>query len=303
MCFDNVDDLSLIKSCLPKTNNGCFIITTRDSIGTDDIFVESTAVPEFSRAEGRKFLQSVLSSTSYATPESERILEEISDTFHGYPLALAQIAGFIKSGGCSLDQFLGKFRDVGSAGTIASIPLADYPDTLSTVWTMSFKSLSDRSRQMLEILVYLDPDSIPIGLMREGCNARHGSANSLDLSFMGEPLQLMEAIRGLGAQSLIQQNTDLQTISIHRIFQDQAMHHLCGHPARRRQAFEEALFLLSNEQPIFPSVTKHWSPDLFRASEQCLPHVLKLASRFLEVPDMFIGLENTLGKVVSECAV
>ncbi|KAF1963705.1 hypothetical protein CC80DRAFT_588059 [Byssothecium circinans] len=301
LCFDNVDDLDLIKDCFPRTNNGCIILTTRDNVSAEDICTNGTMVPEFSRAEGRDFLRSLLPAGVCATFESEHILEDISDVFHGYPLALAQIAGFIKSGGCSLEDFLAKFRDTITSGTIAAFPVADYK--ASTVWTMSFNTLSARSRQILEILVYLDPDSVPFQILREGCIPTVEIQLDTDLGFMSDPLQLMEAIRGLGAQSLVRTNPDLQTISIHRFFQDQAFHHLSKTPTRRRKAFEEALFLLANKQPIFPSVTKHWSPDLFRASEQCLPHIMKLASRFIEFPDIFKGLENGLGKVVSECAV
>lgn len=38
-------------------------------------------------------------------PGNRAILEDISYTFHGYPLALAQAAGFIRIGGCPPAEF------------------------------------------------------------------------------------------------------------------------------------------------------------------------------------------------------
>lgn len=303
LCFDNADDLSLIKDCFPRDNNGTLLLTSRDSVATEEVTTSRVIVPEFSVSEGSEFLSSLLPDGVISNPESRAILKDISYTFHGYPLALAQAAGFIRTGGCSLAEFLTTIHDKRNSTAIASIPVSDYHATLLTVWDLSFQSLNNQSRKILEILVYLDPDSVPHELLEKGCVAKSTDGNtSIDLSYMADPVSFWAALQNLRGQSLIRTNPELKTISIHRFLQDQAFQNLCAEPRSRRRAFEESLFLLNNRQPEFPNVTQHWSPDLFKDSEMCLPHIKRLAARFLEKPEAFAGLENKLGKVLFECA-
>ena len=303
LCLDNADDLSLIRNCFPRDNTGPIVITSRDSVGTAELVQDSVIVPEFSMREGCDFLSSLLRDVDISDSGNMVILENISTTFHGYPLALGQAAAFIRSGGCSLDEFLSVFQDKKHSQAIASIPVADYHATLSTVWDLSFQYLSEQSRQILEILVYFDPDSIPYELLEKGSVPKKPDDIGIPtLVFMTNRVDLWTALTGLRSQSLIRTNSKLKTMSIHRFLQDQTFNRLCAKPSRRRKAFEESLFLLSNHQPEFPNVTQHWSPDLFRESDMCLAHINRLASRFFESPGVFTGLENKLGKLIFECA-
>ncbi|KAI1842360.1 hypothetical protein JX265_001792 [Neoarthrinium moseri] len=303
LCFDNADDVSLIMDYLPRDNIGSILITSRDSVKTGEVLGDRLVVPEFSISEGCKFLSSLLPGIDESKPENKASLESISTTFHGYPLALAQAAAFIRNGGCPLTDFLNIFRNQRHSNAIAAIPVSNYHATLFTVWDLSFRSLDSRSREILEMLVYFDPDSVPYKLLENGCINKTPGGNELsDLSYMTDPVALWDALQGLGAQSLIRTNSELRSISIHRFLQDQAFQHLCNEPNRRRAAFEKSLFLLSNYQPEFPNVAQHWSPGLFADSELCLPHIKRLTTRFLESSEIFVGLENKLGKLIFECA-
>jgi len=303
LCFDNADDLSLIKNCFPRDNTGTILLTSRDSVGIGEVVGDGVIVSEFSIREGCDFLSSLLPNANMSNPENRAMLEAISTVFHGYPLALAQAAAFIRNGGCSLAEFLGIFQDKKHSNAIVSIPVEDYHSTLFTVWDLSFQSLSEQSRQILEMLVYFDPDSVPYELLEKGCIPKSTHDTTImGLSYMANPVDLWAALKGLRAQSLIRTNPELRTILIHRFLQHQAFKRLCFEPSRRRKAFQESLFVLSNHQPEFPNVTQHWSPDLFRDSELGLAHIKRLAARFLESPEIFAGLENKLGKLIFECA-
>jgi hypothetical protein len=303
LCFDNADDLSFIKNCLPRDNIGAILITSRDSAGVGNVVVCGLLVPEFSIHEACEFLSSMLLDLDMADIETRVLLEGISTAFHGYPLALAQAAAFIRNGGCLLAEFLDIFQDNKHSKAIASIPVEDYHATLSTVWDLSFQRLPERSRQIIEILVYLDPDRVPWELLEKGCIPKiTGGSEVMNLSYMANPVDLWAALMGLRGQSLIRTNSHLKTISIHRFLQEQAFERLCLESSRQRKAFEGSLFLLSNFQPEFPNVTHHWSPDLFKESEMCLPHIQRLAACFLQSPKVFAGLENKLGRLIFECA-
>lgn len=303
LCFDNADDISLVNDCLPRANNGTVLITSKDPVAAEEIVDNRVTVPEFSLSEGCEFLSSLLPDVDVSVPKNKKNLEDICTVFHGYPLALAQSASFIRTGGCSLDKFLTLFQNKRNSMAIKAMAVSDYQKTLLTVWDLSFQALSDRSRQILEILVYLDPDTIPYELLETGClNKSTQSKGFASLEYMANPVEFYDALRGLRGQSLVRSNRALRTMSIHRFLQEETFQHLCAEPARRRRAFEETLFLITNFQPEFPNVTQHWSPDLFRESELCLPHTMRLAHRFSEDPEVFAGLENNLGKLIFESA-
>jgi len=85
LCFDNADDITLLKDCLPRANNGTVIITSRDSVAIEEVANERVIVPEFSVIEGCEFLSSLLPDVDASLPENRAVLENISATFHGYP--------------------------------------------------------------------------------------------------------------------------------------------------------------------------------------------------------------------------
>ncbi|KAI0859127.1 hypothetical protein F4860DRAFT_483967 [Xylaria cubensis] len=303
LCFDNVDDISIIKGCLPRDNRGSILVTSRDSFRSLEAIGDGLTVPEFSIREGCNFLSSMLPDVDRLEPDNQAVLEEISTTFHGYPLALAQAAAFIRNGGSSLTEFPNIFRNRKHSVVIASIPIDDYHATLFTVLDLSFRSLGKRSRQILDLLVYLDPDSVPYEILQKNsAHARSGDTVAKDLSFMADPVEFWDALQGLRSQSLIRTNSKLKSISIHRFLQDQVYRRLCDNPMHRRNAFENVLALLSSFQPEFPNVTQHWSPDLFKDSETSLAHIKMLAERYEESPETFKGLENRLGKLIFESA-
>lgn len=279
------------------------MLTSRDSAGSEEASGHGVLVQEFSIEEGCEFLNSMLVGMDMANAETRTVLAKINTAFHGYPLALAQVAAFIRNGGCSLAEFLDIFQDKKNSKAISSIPVDDYHTTLSTVWDLSFQRLPERSRQIIEILVYFDPDSIPRELLEKGCKSKTGIYSEVvNLEYMASPVELWAALKGLRGQSLIRTNHDLKTISIHRFLQAQAFESICLEPSRQRKSFEEALFLLSNFQPEFPNVTQHWSPYLFRESEMCRSHIQWLARCFLKSPSIFSGMENRLGRLIFECA-
>lgn len=221
LCFDNADDLSLIKSWFPRDNTGTVLVTSRDSVGTREVVGYGEVVPEFSIREGSDFLALLIHTGDMFDTKNRSTLEEISTTFHGYPLALAQAAGFIRHGGCSIYEFLSIFRDEKHSSAIASIPVEDYHATLFTVWNLSFQSLSPQSRQILEMMVYLDPDSVPYELLENGCTPKtSGETPIMGLGYMANPVDLWAALKGLRSQSFIRTNAQLKTISIHRFLQD-----------------------------------------------------------------------------------
>jgi hypothetical protein len=122
--------------------------------------------------EGAKFLESSISSSDNKAVDSEEkknALLRISRIFHGYPLALAQVAGFIVSGGATVLTFERLLQDQKHSSAIAALPVDDYHASLATVWDLPLGSLSPECQLVWDIMTFLDPDSVPYELFEEGC--------------------------------------------------------------------------------------------------------------------------------------
>ena len=91
--------------------------------------------------------------------------ERLSGELGGHPLAIAHFAGYVARSQCSLQLILRSLRDrkyssrIWAAGSVAS--LSGYARTLGTVWDLALTRLSKDARKLLNIISFLNPDSIP----------------------------------------------------------------------------------------------------------------------------------------------
>jgi len=260
-------------------------------------------VQDFELNEGCDFLASLLPDINKDASHVRPHLEQICGLVQGYPLVLSQVAGFIRTGGCSLADFISIFKDKKASSEILSQPVPDYHATFSTVWALCHSSLSNNAKRLLNILSYLDPDEIPYEFFKNGTGTKEGRETRLDLKYLADPLAFHVSLQDLTAQSLIRLNVDNQTISIHRYLQKKSYEHLCNSSSTRRLAFEEALHLLTHTQPEFDNTNRHMSEHNWAYSEKYVPHIKVLGAHFLEAPEVFEGFENQLGTLVYQCAV
>lgn len=256
-------------------------------------------VLEFSIDEGCEFLRHSL--PGYINPNAGTDLRRLSETFHGYPLALGQIAGFIRTNGCSLQDFLKIYEDKKSSSAITSQPVKDYHANLATVWDLSFSSIDEQSKTILEIFAFLDPDSLSYHYFTHGTNEQ--LAQWPRLRYMTDHLEFLAALRKLRSQSLIRINTGLQTISIHRFFQANVLQQISKDRARLHDSFEEAVHLLTIIQPEFMNQSQHWTPQNWVGSEAYLPHIKALEGHFLKDPSPFRDSASKLARLVYHAAV
>lgn len=303
ICFDNADNFDLVKDCLPRTNNGTILYTSRDAVSSENVATQALHVPAFTHTESLHFLKSALPSSYTSDMNEDHLLQRIGSALHGYPLALSSVAGFIRSGGCTLASFLSNLEDERGSSTISCLPLDDYHTNLAAVWNLCFSALGSLSKSLLFVLAFLDPDRVPYELFQD----RTDGGQSKDLSTLvdlADDFKFGAAIKGLRSQSLIEvsQRQESSSVLIHRYIQDRAFDRLCDEPDRGRQVFYEALTLLTRKQPKIPNLVSHWSPECWRDSELCQPHTKRLAAKYLASPGTYTGFENDLSSLIYECA-
>jgi NB-ARC domain len=288
MIFDNVEDIDLVRRYFPRSDRGSILITTRNSVMSKEAFPNYALVSEFTAREGYEFLEKNLPLRS--SQNGGKALKEIVALTGGLPIALNQVAAFMRSRDCGTRDFLERYHsrrrrtpkksDIGPGDGLA----------LDAIWELCMSALTPKALQLLDILAFLDPDNIPYKLLAGGVVGESEFQDDLE-----------EALGSLRQQSLIRTNPDDGSLAIHRLFRHSAFQRLDVDKVRKKAAFEKAVGLLFRMQP-HDDRQKHWSPECWEPTLACLPHVKAIEARFKQDPIAFRGSETRIAEVLFNSA-
>ena len=159
-----MEDINDLNPYLPTDSKiqGSVLITTQkpDFFPVTDIF-QIVNVKSFSRDDGCDLLFRCIQRDPIDDKESESA-KQLSDLLDGLPLALATIGGYINQTVSTVPEFLENLKRSSNAWEASAIgPAIQYEKTLKTVFEIAFGELPDNARSLLNILAFLNPDSIP----------------------------------------------------------------------------------------------------------------------------------------------
>lgn len=221
LILDNVENLSSLIDLLPRS--GSILLTTRSQIvptaariDLEELFPEEGALFLMRRA---KLIGPGISYGS--SPVALRVsAREIAELLDGLPLALDQAGAYIEEAGCTLADYLGRYRTqraqlLRRRGMVLS---AEHPEPVATTWSISFEKVERQnpaSADLLRFCAFLAPDSISEELLKEGAP----ELGQFLRQVIPDQSELDEAIRELRTFSLIRRNQDTKTLTIHRLVQ------------------------------------------------------------------------------------
>lgn len=217
MVFDNVDRADTLEEFWPKDAAGSVLVTCRDPLVKSSIHLRNsgTLVPELSDEEGVALL---LRLTGRESDESDvENAPKVVQALGKYPLAIAQMSGVIMARDMSFVEFLALYseeterREIIDTSEGQSASLRRYNQTLSTVWALD--NLKE-GRALLEVISFLDPDSIPETLLE-----KNPACAGWD-RYPQTSGQYSKARAELISRSLIYRNRDKKTLRVHRLIQD-----------------------------------------------------------------------------------
>lgn len=191
LILDNVLNPAAAHELLPPAGNGHILITSQATAWPDP----ATAIP----VRPLDIESSVELLTTRSLNDDREAAEHLTTELAGLPLALAQAASFTRANAMALATYLRLYR---SADLLHDGRPADYPHTVATTWQLAMDRLPDKAREMLNMIAYYAPDSIPVHLLFRS---------------WGE-LARYRAIGELSAYSLVTRVAP-DTISIHRLVQ------------------------------------------------------------------------------------
>ena len=215
--FDNVDHADTLEDFWPKEAAGSVLVTCRDQFVKSSIYLRNTGiiVPELREEEGIALLLRLTSRES----DKDDVMQapDVVRTLGRYPLAIAQMSGVILARDLSFKEFLELYsqnmerREMLVISEGQSSSLRRYNQTLGTVWALD--DLKE-GRALLEVISFLDADSIPESLLEK---------NPACMDWDRYPKTSMEYSKAraeLLSRSLIYRNRDRKTLRVHRLIQD-----------------------------------------------------------------------------------
>jgi tetratricopeptide (TPR) repeat protein len=145
--------------------------------------------------------------------------EELWEAMDGLPLALDQAGAYIEARQCRLIDYVDLYYSqryilLQQRGE----PLAVHPDAVATTWDLSFQRVEQKTpgaAELLRLCAFLSPEAIPEELITAG--GVHFTSPVQDLAASSSLLN--NAISTLRAYSLVQRDSEEQTLSIHRLVQ------------------------------------------------------------------------------------
>lgn len=181
LVYDNAEDLSVIQDYWPSgCLGGAAIVTSQDPV-FNHMTSHSIQLQPLTATEGSKLIQDYLRRGD----SEQHSAEQLSTILGGMPLAIVHFTGYISRSQCpiehitaNLDHRLKSSRIFKMRGNI-STGARKYEHTLSTVWDLAFRRLSDDARLLLEFIAFLDPDDIPVDIFI-GAGDDHEATASTD---------------------------------------------------------------------------------------------------------------------------
>src|SRR2546423_1105749 len=223
LIFDNVEDLTVIKSVLPSAYRGHILVTTR--IQATGEVARGVEIEKMEPEEGALFLlrrASILAPDALLTTASEADrtkAHKISQVMGGLPLALDQAGAYVEETGCSLSDYLDFFEQrrenlLRRRGP----PSSDHPESVATTWSLSFEKVeraNPAASELLRFCAFLHPDAIPEEVITEGAPALGPTLEPIAADLP----ELNEAICILLRFFLLRRNRGTKLFSIHRLVQ------------------------------------------------------------------------------------
>ncbi|KAK4235372.1 hypothetical protein C8A03DRAFT_36778 [Achaetomium macrosporum] len=267
--FDHADDLSALKSAWPGTFSGSVLLTTRDLTVATALASQYLQIDAFTEEDGSRMLLKAIEA-DHTSPSDVQHALAISRALGGFPLALAQIGGFVTLRRMSLKEVLPIYERYSAKIDARKAPGSDYEHTLSTVWDVSFDRLTDNPTSLLNLLSFFNPDGTSEDILLQG-----SSGLDDNFTFLSDELDLGDASEELIRAALINRTGPPAVLTIHRLVQSAARRRLTDQD--RVTYFDAVVHMLCWGFPDHSSTDIGHQIAAWERSEKCLPHVNHIA--------------------------
>ena len=216
LVIDNADNPKLLSRFIPVDPKGRIIITSRAKT-FDEFGISSTIeIGQLSDDMSLEFLLKRSGKESVDAIE-EQAAKHLIQEVAGLPLALEQIAAYIKGTNSPFSTYLDLFRAhplevLEKRGPEAS----HYMQTIATTWSVNMEQLDNVQRSIMHLSSFLAPNNIPFELIENGRATIFNDSQGENITELTPVRELLEPLQRF---SLISLNEDNNSYNVHRLVQ------------------------------------------------------------------------------------
>lgn len=224
LILDNAEDLTMVGEYFPLGNCGHILLTTRSRVMGR--MAQCIEISKMKPEDGALFLLRSANLIAVDAPLDRAPTAnwvkaiEISRMVDGLPLALDQAGAYIEETACSLSSYLDLYQKQNSLFLKRRGKLiTDHPESVFTTWSYSFEKVqlaNPAAADLLRFCTFLHPDAIPEEIITEGAT----ELGPVLYPAAADPFALNDAIGELLKFSLVQRDSEANTITIHRLVQE-----------------------------------------------------------------------------------
>ena len=278
LIFDNADDLNIIADYIPYTGNGSVLVTSRDPFAKEHFFSHGGGIDmdPLSTDESATLLRRLITRTEGAPSADEQDASlTLATKLDGLPLAMTQMAGFIRRRLLSIREFISLYDTDARYAEIHDITnhvqSHRYGYTLAT--TYNFQGLSPHATKLLQLLAFMNPDHVQEDIFVNPKAAKDGGDGAFWTASTFESARFE-----LLASSIVKRNIQKKELWIHRVIQAEVRTRI--DEGRRYQTFKDAVSLLNAIWPpgdLLMQAKKRWV-----VCEDLMPHLEQLYTFYVE---------------------
>lgn len=297
MIFDNVESFADLSRYMANESrcDGAVIVTTQSPTvpaWMENVRINQVAV--LNRTTAADCIFRYLDRDPRDEEEHE-VACQLAEHVGCMPLAMATIGGYVKQSQLELAEF---YENIKVKATLwvkapAIQENSGYSRNLRTVFDKAFEDLEPATRELLNILAFLDPDSIPETIFASAIEERL-------FKFIHSKEDLYACYFELHGRQLIRRDTSGKDhfVTIHRVVQWNVLLSLSDDQDKRfecfKQAFEMVKSVLPKTNPLQTPEAEAWPPYALHGRQ-----ILELRNHCLW-PDPPIRLPKTFAQNLSD---
>lgn len=267
--FDNVEDYGELRRYLPTDclSNGAVIITTQkpevpSAVGSTGILEVKALEPETAASCIFKYLD-----REPKDRDEHDVACQLAEHVGCLPLAMATIGGYVKQSQTPLSDFFDSLKKKSflweKAPRVQATEGMQYERSLIDVFEKAFEDLNAPTRELINILAFLDPDFMPEEIL-------HKAIENKRFEHITSKHDLVDCYFELRSRQLIKRDASNSDpyINIHRGVQWNVLLDLSHDTEKRWECFQQAFGIVKAMLPdvsplqipegnIWPSYSRH----------------------------------------------
>ena len=216
LVVDNLDDIKVADGLLPENGSQKHTIITTRNPNAEGIPAEPFEVPLLDANDSINLLSTLSKIVVHPDSPEERQAAEIVHKLGHLPLAIEQAAAYVREVTAEFSAFLEEYeRNHKKLHMWVPAGNRQYPNSIATTWSMSFKLLQKYPAKLLRLFSFLNPDGILIPFLESGAEALEDDLRHI----IFDRIEMATALLELEKFSLIKWDRSNKSITVHRLVQ------------------------------------------------------------------------------------